>query len=150
MPSLHLKPDLQRDSKKLGQLELLGGQIFDHVEIDTASVKKQGSLNAAIVLCITASGLDRKQVYGALGIDAATFSRIESGQAHFPPNKLSNLMDLCGNEAPLIWLCESRGYDFASMRQHRSDQERRLAELEQENHDLKRLLRLKADVEGTR
>ena len=49
-------------------------------------------------------------------------------------------------QAPLIWLAEARGYDFTSMRKHRSDHERRVAELEAENNDLRRLLKLKAEV----
>lgn len=136
------KIDLQSDSTPLRQLELLNGKAADAVQLDVATVLRQASLQGAINLCVSASGLARKQVYGALDIDAATFSRIESGDAHFPPNKVGALMDLCQNEAPLIWLSESRGYDFSSMRKHRNDSERRIAELEQENQDLRRAFRL--------
>jgi hypothetical protein len=154
MPSFRQKIVPQSDSTNLKdvaarQIDFLEPRAAaDRVVVDISTVRRQSSLQAAIGLCIAASGRDRKQIYGALDIDAATFSRIESGQAHFPPNKLVALMHLCGNEAPLIWLCESSGYDFTSMRKHRSNQEKRVAELEQENHDLKRLLRLKADIEA--
>lgn len=141
----------QSDSKNLKhpQIDFLDTRhAGDRVTVDVGTIRRQNSMQAAIGLCIAVSGRDRKQIYGALDIDAATFSRIESGQAHFPPNKLTPLMALCGNEAPMVWLCEANGYDFTSMRKHRNDQEQRVAELEQENHDLKRLLRLKADVES--
>lgn len=59
-------------------------------------------------------------------------------------------MRLCGNEAPLIWLAEKCGYDWATIRKHASGQERRVAELEREVGDLRRLLRLKAEVEAGR
>jgi hypothetical protein len=147
MTALRRNLDPQSDSKDLRQLDLLErGNGTAPVEVDIATVRRQASLQAAIGLCIATSGLDRKQIYGSLDIDAATFSRIESGQAHFPPNKLPMLMELCRNEAPLIWLAEGQGYDFSSMRKHRTTHERRVAELEEENRDLRRLLRLKAEA----
>ena len=95
-----------------------------------------------MMLCVTASGLARKQIFDELDIDKATWSRIESGDAHFPTNKLASLMTICGNEAPLIWLAERRGWDWSTIRAHASDQERRITELERENLDLQRALRL--------
>lgn len=73
-------------------------------------VVKQRSFSAAIALCVQMSGLDEKEVYMALEIDAGHWTRIMKGDAHFPVNKLSDLMDLCGNEAPLMWLANHRGY----------------------------------------
>ena len=49
-------------------------------------------LLAAINLCIEVSGLDDKEVSLTLGIDAAQWSRIRKGEAHFPPRKLPALM----------------------------------------------------------
>ncbi len=147
MAALRRNSDPQTESNGLKQLDLLNREFsVTPITIDITTIRRQGSLQAAIGLCIAASGKDRKQIYGALDIDAATFSRIESAQANFPPNKLCALMGLCANEAPLIWLAEARGYDFTSMRKHRSDHERRVAELEAENNDLRRLLKLKAEV----
>lgn len=150
MPKFQQNSDVQRDSTNLRQLELLGGTNFESVELDVTTIRRQPSLAAAVGLCISASGKERKQVYGALDIDSATFSRIESGQANFPLNKLVPLMKLCLNEAPRIWLDEAMGYNSESMRRHQDDGEKRIALLEQENRDLKRLLRLKADVENSR
>lgn len=128
------------------QFELLPEFNCDAVSLDIETIKRQPTMNAAIVLCVMASGLDRKQIYGALGIDAATWSRIESGQAHFPPNKLQPLMQMCGNQAPLVWLQESLGYDSRSITKHRNDDQRRIAELEQENADLKRMFGLVGSI----
>lgn len=63
---------------------------------------------AAIALTIQLSGLDEKEVYIPLGIDAGHWTRIMKGEAHFPVNKLNDLCDLCGNEAALIWWAWSR------------------------------------------
>jgi len=146
MPSLSRKADPQSDSNSLMQLGLRLKDRASHVTVDIEAVTRQASLNAAIVLCVQSSGLDRKQVYTALGIDAATWSRIESGQANFPVNKLENLMDWCGNEAPLMWLVNARGYDWQSVREKQSEIEKQLAKMQQENTDLRRLLLLRAEV----
>lgn len=81
----------------------------DESPVSLAVVKAQSTMTRAIALCVQASGLDDKEVCLSLGIDAGHWSRISKGDAHFPTNKLNDLMDLCGNEAPLMWLAHSRG-----------------------------------------
>lgn len=112
--------------------------------MDPSLVIAQPTLLGAIKLCVSLAGFDSdKQVYAQLGIDAGHYSRILRGEAHFPVDRLSDLMDLCGNEAPLIWLTNMRGYDPASLRKRESDTERRLREanerIEMLEHD-KRVL----------
>lgn len=145
MPPFTRSTDNQSHSNVVAQIGL---RLKDRerVTVDLNAVTRQASFNAAIVYCVGVSGLDRKQVYSALGIDAATWSRIESTQANFPPNKIEALMDICGNEAPLMWLVHARGYDWASVRERQSEMERKLTELEQENADLKRLFRLNSQL----
>jgi hypothetical protein len=95
--------------------------------VDPKLVIAQPSMLAAIKLCISLGGFEAdKQVYSALDIDAGHWSRIHRGEAHFPVDKLSALMDLCGNEAPLIWLSHHRGYDVASLRKRESETEQAL------------------------
>ena len=87
----------------------------EHVDVDMALVKRQNSLAGAIALCVQAAGIEDKEVYLSLGIDAGHWTRISKGDAHFPVNKLNALMDLCGNEAPLQWLANSRGYGLVML-----------------------------------
>lgn len=95
--------------------------------VDAALVVAQPSFLASIKLCISLGGFEAdKQVYGALDIDASHWTRILRGDAHFPVDKLIDLMDLCGNESPLIWLAHARGYDPASLRQRETETEREL------------------------
>jgi hypothetical protein len=79
------------------------------LEIPNEVIFNQPNMMAALRLCIRAAGLDDKEVYIPLEIDAGHWSRIVKGDAHFPMNKLCELMDLCGNEVPLIWLANARG-----------------------------------------
>ena len=78
-------------------------------EIPLTLIVRQPTFMAAINLCISASGLDAKQLYLPLGIDQGHWSNILKSKGHFPPDKLENLMDLCGSEIPLIWLAHRRG-----------------------------------------
>lgn len=86
------------------------------IEVDQEVVFSRPSLSAAIALCVQVSGLEEKEVYLSLEIDAGHWTRIMKGDAHFPVNKLNNLMDLCGNEAPLMWLANSRGYGLVVLK----------------------------------
>ena len=84
-------------------------------DVDISTITRQPSMLAAINLCCSVSGLNDKQIYMELDIAAGQWTRIKSGEAHFPPNKLEELMDLCGNEIPLIWLTNRRGYKLKKL-----------------------------------
>lgn len=97
------------------------------VEVSADQVARLGSLMAAINLCMTISGLDDKEICAELGIDPGHFSKITRGTGHFPPDKLNDLMTLCGNEAPLRWLAHSRGYGLVILK---TEADRRAEEAE--------------------
>lgn len=88
--------------------------------IDPALIYRQSSMTKALQLCQTLSGLDDAKFYGAGGIvkDQAQWSRImgQSNSANFPQDKLNLFMDIAQNEAPLLWLAHSRGYDIEQLR----------------------------------
>lgn len=109
------------------QIPLRLARVPQHVDPDL--VLAQPTFLGAIKLCVSLGGFDGdKEVYADLGIDAGHWSRITRGEAHFPVDKLSALMDLCGNEAPLIWLAHARGYDPRSLRKLETETERALRE----------------------
>ncbi len=90
------------------------------------------SLLEAIHLCIHLSRLPHYAIAEKLGVDRGHWTRMMQAQAHFPTNKLTNLMQLCGNFAPLQWLAKSTGQEIAiDQRELRKQQLRReLDELE--------------------
>lgn len=125
-----------------GQFELpMKPQMQD---LDVEMVTRQSSLTAAIVLCAQLAGLDDRELAKALALDPAQWSRVKTGQAHFPQERLNRLMDVCGNEAPLIWLASRRGYDLRprlTLLEQQLDQERnKAAKLEEQNRLLRDLL----------
>jgi len=96
------------------------------------------------------AGLDNKQVYDVLNVDPSHVTKIQNERAS-PPGKVFNAyLDIVGNEFPLIWWAESRGYDWMTIRKHRSAEQRRIAELESENRDLKMAMSLWADFQKGR
>jgi hypothetical protein len=91
------------------------------------------------------SGLEDKEVYGPLGIDASHWTRIKNGAASPPADeRFVQYMDIVHNEIPLIWLAESRGYDWQTIRKHQSDLEKENARLRKELEDRDRAMSLLA------
>lgn len=99
----------------------------ERIDVSMQLIERQATMAGAIALCVQVSGLEDKEVYLSLGIDAGHWSRIMKGDAHFPVNKLCDLMDLCGNEAPLTWLSNHRGYGLVMLK---TEAQRRIEELE--------------------
>lgn len=109
------------------------------VRVDEVARKK--SLGAAIELCaeVAGFGLD-KELQQALGVDKAQFSRWHAGTEGVLWHKFARLMDVCGNEAPLLWMLHQRGYDLHSVRKLETETERKYREVVDENAALRRVL----------
>lgn len=93
-------------------------------------VFRQPTFTAAIKLAANASGLEEKQIYRELDIDAGHWTRILNGDAHFPVDKLTQFMDLVGNEVPLQWLAHRRGKGLVVL----ESESQRLLRIEQEKN----------------
>jgi hypothetical protein len=83
-----------------------------------------------------------------LKADRAQFSRWTDDKEGITWAKLTALMDLCGNDAPLFWMMQARGYDLHSLRKLETETERelrvareRIAQLENEREVERRLFR---------
>jgi hypothetical protein len=95
------------------------------------------TLGGAISLCAKAAGLAPKEVQDALKADRAQFSRWTDDKEGILWPKLAALMDLCGNDAPLLWMLQSRGYDLSSLRRQESETEKALRIAREENEALR-------------
>lgn len=97
--------------------------------VDEAVIARIPSMTRALSMCQSLSGMDDKAFIGNGGVvkDAAQWSRImNSGQHNFPQDQLNKFMDKAGNEAPLLWLLHSRGYDLTSLRHRETELEKKL------------------------
>ena len=104
------------DSSPVEQGALLLTRARPMVEVPLESILARKSLLGAINLCIDLSGLDEKEIYIPLGIDAGHWSNLRKGKGHFPPDRINDLMDLYGNEVPLIWQAYRRGYGLVVLK----------------------------------
>lgn len=95
--------------------------------VTEAEVAREKSLGGAIELCAKAAGFSLdKELQLVLGVDKAQFSRWHSGQEGIVWPKFSRLMDVCGNDAPLLWMLHQRGYDIGALRKRETELEREL------------------------
>jgi hypothetical protein len=130
-------------SKQLQQMDLLPKSLPSPPDVSVSTIVRRPTLLRAIHLAAEVSGLEDKEIYGPLDIDASHWTRIKSGAAHFPADeRFLNYMDVVNNEIPLIWIAEKRGYDWASIRKHRSHLERENEKLRNEIADRDRALSL--------
>lgn len=110
------------------------------VDLQPQEIAREKSLGGAIGLCAKAAGYEGKQVQELLHTDKAQFSRWESGSEGVVWPKLTALMDVCGNDAPLLWMVNARGYDLHAMRKLETSVERENRQLKEENAALRRVL----------
>jgi hypothetical protein len=110
-------------------------------ELRPEEVARKQTLGSAIELCAEVGGfaLD-KSLQQELGVDKAQFSRWQSGTEGVVWPKFVQLMDKCGNDAPVLWMLHQRGYDLHSVRRRESETERENRLLREEVAALRRVI----------
>ena len=99
--------------------------------VTVQEVSREKTFGGAIALCAKAAGLEAKQVTDAVrtsegkAVDKAAWSRWVNDNEGVEWPKLVQIMDKCGNDAPLLWMLLARGYDLSSLRRAESETERR-------------------------
>lgn len=143
MPAPSPKPDRQEQSRNLQLFD--GPAAAESGPVSRAQVVGQPNFRAALRLSQSVAGLEDKQVCDSLGIDAAQWSRIKTGNAHFPPERLVDFMRLCGNDIPLVWLAHQRGQELKPLRstleQQVDDLRAQLADRDRELDVIRRFVR---------
>lgn len=119
-------------------------QIAFPVEIAPHEVAREKSLGDAISLCVKAAGFEPKDLQVDLKWDKGQWSRWLSGEEGIKWAKLIQLMDYCGNDAPLMWMLHARGYALDSLRKRESETERELRQAREEIKALRRVLQPEA------
>lgn len=116
-------------------------QISLPVPVKPDEVSRKQSLGGAIELCAELAGytLD-KELQRELEVDKAQFSRWQNGTEGIIWPKLERLMDVCGNDAPVLWMIQRRNYDLHSLRRNETEVERENRMLREENCALRRVL----------
>lgn len=99
----------------------------------------------AVDLGIRVSGLEEKEVYMAMQIDKATWSKIKSGQFNWPTDGDEKFEAIVGNNILTRWQMHKRGYKqperrLDSVEQIIAARDARIAELERDNRLMRDLL----------
>lgn len=116
-------------------------QIAIPVDVRPQEVAREKTLGGAIDLCAKLAGyaLD-KTLQSELEVDKAQFSRWQSGTEGIVWPKFVRLMDICGNDVPLLWMLYQRGYDLESLRKRESETEKKLREAQEQIGALQRTI----------
>jgi hypothetical protein len=129
-------------------------QVSFPVEVASHEVIREKTLGGAIALCVRAGGHEPKELQVDLKWDKGQWSRWESGDEGIKWTKLVQVMDYCGNDAPLLWMLHARGYELSSVKKRETEMERenrllreQLAQERQEREVERRLFRELRTVE---
>ena len=111
------------------------------VAVRPEEVERELTFGGALDLCAKVGGyaLD-KELQLELKVDKAQFSRWHSGQEGVCWPKLVRMMDVCGNDAPVLWMLAQRNYELRSLHKRESELERQNRLLREENVAMRRVL----------
>lgn len=116
------------------------------VEVPLSEVVRKQSLGKAIEYCAELAGytydkeLERALEKAGVKVDATQLTRWKQGGEGIKWDKFCGVMDVCGNDAPLLWMNYARGYDITSLRRRETETEKENRLLREENAALRRVL----------
>lgn len=116
------------------------------VEVPLSEVVRKPSLGKAIEYCAELAGyaydksLEDALKRAGVSVDNTQLTRWRQGGEGIKWEKFSGLMDVCGNDAPLMWMNHARGWDVGSMRRRETEIQRENRLLREENEALRRVL----------
>jgi hypothetical protein len=102
------------------------------VEVPVSEVVRKPSLGKAIEYCAELAGyaydkeLEKALNQHGVKVDNTQLTRWRQGAEGIKWDKFCGLMDVCGNDAPLLWMLHARGYDLSSLRKQESETEKLL------------------------
>lgn len=111
-------------------------------------IRRLKSESHALRFSMRTSGYDPKEIPLLFNIDPGQWSNILSGKKHFPHDRRNEWMDFVGNEALLMYGCESRGYDFSTLRKHKSELQAQLEAAEKRAADAEYRLAVAVELMG--
>jgi hypothetical protein len=116
------------------------------VEVPISEVMRKPSLGKAIEYCAELAGYSYdKELEKALSdrgvkVDATQLTRWKQGAEGIKWEKFCGVMDVCGNDAPLLWMLHARGYDISNLHKRETETEKQLRAAREEIAALRRVL----------
>ena len=121
-------------------------QALISVEVPLSEVVRKPSLGKAIEYCAELAGytydkaLEKALKDAGVSVDNTQLTRWKQGGEGIRWDKFASLMDVCGNDAPLFWMLNARGYELSSLHKRETEVERENRLLREENTALRRVL----------
>jgi hypothetical protein len=125
-------------------------QLAFPIEVNPEEVLRKHTFGSAINLCLELADIPTDKTCRialeerGFKVDKAQFSRWQDGSEGIMWNKLNSLMDVCGNDAPILWMLGQRNFDLHSLRRKETELERENRLLREENAALRRSMRTPA------
>jgi hypothetical protein len=116
------------------------------VDVPIAEVMRKPSLGKAIEYCAELAGysydkaLEDALKKAGVQVDATQLTRWKQGAEGIKWPKLCGVMDVCGNDAPLLWMNYDRGWDINSLRRRETETQRENRLLREEVAALRRVV----------
>lgn len=104
------------------QAELALTRAANPVDVPVEMIRAKRTAGAAFSLACDASGLDDKEIYMALEMDAGTFSRCRKGTNTLAGDAVARFCDVVGNRIYVEWLAYQIGCGLVMLK---SEAERR-------------------------
>lgn len=132
----------------MSQVELSLSRAPERAAVPIEMVRAQKSAGAAFTLACSVSGLEDKEIYLSLDIDAGYFSNIKKGKATLQADLLAKFCDAVGNTIFAEWLAYQVGCTLVVIKteaERRAEAaEARALAAEAENKLMRQLLQGKA------
>jgi len=125
------------------QSELALARPPQQVDVPAAMIRAKKTSGAAFTLACDASGLDDKEIYLALGIDAGYFSNIKKGKATLQGDLVKDFCKTVGNTIYPEWVAYQVGCGLVMLK---SEAERRAEDAEKRARDAEEKLRFLTSV----
>lgn len=118
------------------------------VDVPIELIRAQKTGGAAFSLACQASGLEDKEIYLALKLDAGYFSRMKKGDATLSDDKIREFCQIVGNTVYPEWRAYQTGHTLMMIQteaERQAEEARaKLEEAERENKLLRQLLQGRA------
>jgi hypothetical protein len=117
------------------------------VDVPLEEVMRKPTLGKALEYCAELAGyaydkeLERALERSGVKVDNTQLTRWRQGAEGIKWEKFSAVMDVCGNDAPLLWMNHDRGWDIHSMHRRESETEKQLRLARDEIAALRRVLK---------
>lgn len=122
---------MQRKMPLLGEAYEAAPKMVPQQEIELCE-----SMDDAIRLCVQRAQYRKNyQIAELIGMQPAHFSKCLGPSHNFPPEKIEELEDVCGNLAVTQYICWRRGIEIPE-----SENDKRIRELEEEAREAQRRL----------